>query len=327
MDPDRALSSRPQASVWELANDIIWDMSERYPMAGRYTDFLARLRAYFYNSKAKVKAYHHSPGSMSSEELDGGGLKDYSTQFESEQKEFGSLNDEHWTRKTERGDLQLNIDHESEDQSEATSPTHFKHEDTPASTPASVSGFNAINNERKSTSEAPSLPPQSHAWAYAPSPSAAPIRSNGMYDPSNDYSEAHSMRPPTVDTAAISPAYNRGPGSYNSAPPATGHADRDQYLSRESGYVTTAPQMPWQQQQVLLQQHQQQGQQHNRLEFEQLKQQGQMSWRNDDLLNYQLGDGDSFSYDFASYMPGSVLDPAYINHGGEPYDGAGPATN
>jgi hypothetical protein len=52
-----------------------------------------------------------------------------------------------------------------------------------------------------------------------------------------------------------------------------------------------------------------------------------MSWHNDDLLNYQLGDGDSFNYDFASYMPGSVLNPAYINHGGEPYDGAGPATN
>jgi hypothetical protein len=267
MDPDRALYSRSQASAWELANDTIYDMGDRFPMAGQWSDNLARLRRYYYDCKARMKTLNQSPDSISSEEQEGGGLKDYSTlNFESEQKELGSANDTNYNRQTNRDDLKLSHDHESEDQSEATSPVaHFKNEDTRASTPAS--GFNAINasEKRKSTSEAPSLPPQSHTWAYASSPNIAPIRSNRPYDARNESPAAHSMRPPAVENTAVSAAYNRGPGMY--------------------GPVYPTMQLSWQQQQV-----QQVQQQNNLAEMERMKQHGLQGVQNWDMQFYQLGE-------------------------------------
>jgi hypothetical protein len=304
-------------------------MAKRFPMAGRYTDFLARLNTYYYNNKAKIKAYSSSPQSVSSEEFDGGGLKDYSSQFESEQKEFGSLKDESWTQKIERNEMKLRHEHESEDQSEPTSPvTHLKNEDTRASTPQS--GFTSVNafDKRKSTSEAPSLPPQSQTWDYASSPNAAPIRSHGMYNPSNEYSEAHSMRPPAAENATISPAYTRGPRTYGSIPPPNDQMNRDQLPSREGGYIHSASQIPWQPQQMLPQQQQQQQQQHmhlqKQLEFEQIKQVGQMSWQNNDLMDFSLCDADGYSNSLL-WMQEPVLNSTYAGQYGESFDGTGPS--
>jgi hypothetical protein len=331
MDPDRALSSRPQASAWDVANNIIFDMEKRFPIASQWIYFLKRLHVYYNNNKSRIRTLNQSPESMSSEDFDGGGLKDYSSQFESEQKELGSLNDESWTRKTEREEMTLSHEHDTEDQSEATSPVPpFKNEDTRASTPRS--GFTSVNpsDKRKSTSEAPSLPPQSQTWGYASSHKAAAIRSNGIHDSSNEYSEAQSMRPPTAETATISPAYTRAPVMYGAIPPTNGQMYRDQFVSREGGYVHTTSQIPWQPQQMLLQQQQQQQQQQqtyqaNKLEFEHIKQQGQMPMQNFDLHTLQLADDGTFGSDFDTmsvpWLPG--FHHAYGSHYEEPYDEAG----
>jgi hypothetical protein len=268
MDPDRVLYSRPQAHVWELTNDIIFDMGDRFPMASQWSHNLARLRTYYYEYKAKMKALNESPESMSSEEFEGGGLKDYSNlNFESEQKELGSLTDTSWNQQTNRDELKLNHDLESDNQSEATSPAMaFKGEDTRASTP--VSGFQSVNL-RKSTSEAPSLPTSIHTLRYASSPNTAPIRSSSTYNPPNEPSETHSMRPPATETTPMSPAYNRGPGLYSS--------------------VHAAMHVPWQQPQVQ-QQIQQQIQQPNIHDFEQYRYISQYGVHNQDLQDYQMNE-------------------------------------
>jgi hypothetical protein len=263
MDPDRVLYSRPQAHVWELTNDIIFDMGDRFPMASQWSHNLARLRTYYYDYKAKMKTLNESPESMSSEEFEGGGLKDYSTlNFESEQKELGSLTDTSWNRRTNRDELKLNHDLESDNQSEATSPVMtLKGELTRTSTP--VSGFQAVNalEKRKSTSEAPSLSTSGHTRCYASSPITAPIRLGNTYESS----EAHLMRPPATETTPISPAYNQGPGLY--------------------GSVHAALHVPWQQQPV-----QQQIQQPNLLEVEQYHNVTQYCGYNQDLLDLQTGE-------------------------------------
>jgi hypothetical protein len=308
MDPDRVLYSRPKAHVWELTNDIIFDMGDRFPMASQWSDNLARLRTYYYEYKAKMKTLNESPESMSSEEFEGGGLKDYSTlNFESEQKELGSLTDTSWSRRTNRDELKLSHDLESDNQSEATSPIMaFKGEDTRASTP--VSGFQAVNalGKRKSTSEAPSLPTSSHTLRYASSPNTAPIRLSGTYNPPYESSEAHSMRPPATETTPISPAYNRGPGLY--------------------GSVHAAVHVPWQQQQHV----QQQTQQPNLFDFEQLRYVGQYGLHNQDLQDYQMNDILERNVNPNHPIYGDeYLVPTYTTSYGMPcqqsYDEAGPA--
>jgi hypothetical protein len=316
MDPDRVLYSKPQAHVWELTNDIIFDMGDRFPMASQWSDNLARLRTYYYDYKAKMKTLNESPESLSSEEFEGGGLKDYSTlNFESEQKELGSLTDTSWSRRTNRDELKLNHDHESDNQSEATSPVMaFKGEDTRASTPASSwQTINAPPDKRKSTSEAPSLSTSSHTRYYASSPNTAPIRPSSTYNPPNESPEAHSMRPPATETTPISHAYNRGPDMYGPAP--------------------TALQAHWQQQQAqqqVQQQIQQQVQQQTRLDLEQMKQVGEFAVPNFDLHSWQLGEDytvqdESSNHSYSNYP---YMLSAYTTSYGipcqPPYDESGP---
>jgi hypothetical protein len=54
MDPDHALNgSVRENGVWELVNDIIFNMENRFIMASQWSDLLARLHIFFEAERSK----------------------------------------------------------------------------------------------------------------------------------------------------------------------------------------------------------------------------------------------------------------------------------
>lgn len=176
MDPDHALDSERESSEWDLANEIIGNMVDRWKMAAQWSDWLGRLHIFFREKRKVWKKAGGSPASIDSDR--GGGLREYTENFERAQKDFGSLEDDTWNgeaRKTSYAKLQHEQD--ADDQSEAPSPAiTFKSEkddmtvtraaSTPA--PSATTAFTPVNVKSTLTSPyveshaSPTLPPNTY---------------------------------------------------------------------------------------------------------------------------------------------------------------------
>ncbi|KAF2031979.1 hypothetical protein EK21DRAFT_43906, partial [Setomelanomma holmii] len=91
MDPDRALDSRLQPSVWNTINDIIVDMEARFIIPNQWLDLLVRVHRFFKEKRADYVSNGGSPGSTNSDRGGDAGLKDYIGFFESAHKGIGSV--------------------------------------------------------------------------------------------------------------------------------------------------------------------------------------------------------------------------------------------
>ncbi|KAH7080247.1 hypothetical protein BKA63DRAFT_488032 [Paraphoma chrysanthemicola] len=131
MDPDRALDSRLEDSVWATTNDILVDLEARFKMANHWLFLLVRLHDYYKKERKRWKA--HACGTPGSNSSDGGGLRDYSNLFESDHKEFGSLTRTYDSKPVNRGDFELQHYPDGESQTETPSPAvKYKSEGTPS---------------------------------------------------------------------------------------------------------------------------------------------------------------------------------------------------
>jgi hypothetical protein len=306
MDPDRALSSRPQPVVWELALDLIFDMGNRFAMACQYSAFLYDLRVYYYKGRINWLKAGGTPNSNATE--NGGDLSGYLEKFERNHKEMGGRDDQSWSRKTNRIDLKLSHESEAEDHGEATSPTvAFKNEETPASTPAS--GFTSVNGSAnlRSKSEAPSLPPMSVQYGYDQTFNGAPIRTRGSYDLEHNAHDSHPMLAPLVNTASTPSGYNWDMES------AALPANRD--AARENGSVHATPQVYWSQQPA----------QSSGPNMAELRLQGQSGVNVCDLTSFQLSENAGNDHHFNSLYTGNWMDNIPLNQQmfqlSEPYEG------
>jgi hypothetical protein len=325
MDPDRALDSRAQFTAWDLANEILDDMGDRFVMPWQWLDYLAQLHKYFRREKARWRGLQRgsngSPSSTSSDNS-GGGLKEYQSQgFESAHLQLGSHLDTSWRRNPNRDDWKLTHDAETEE-------PQFKSEGTPATTPRSQSGFTTVNRG-KSTSEAPSLPPPSRmSWTSHPSPNATPIRTQGNYEYPQHASTVLQTPNATVDAVATSTTYNRGAGAGLHAPvlPPNPYANREHSSVGHDGSSHLA--MQWQTHN-LSQPQQQQSQQAQQT---QMRLQGQPSMgMGFDVGNFQQGENGP-RYDGLAYMDPSIdmgewipTYPQYNMQFPEPYEETYPA--
>lgn len=325
MDPDRALDSRAQFTAWDLANEILDDMGDRFVMPWQWLDYLAHLHKYFRTEKARYRALGGSASSTSSDDS-GGGLKEYQSQgFERAHLELGSHLDTSWRRNTNRDDWKLTHDAEAEE-------LKFQIEGTPVSTPVSQ-GFNSVNRG-KSASEAPSLPPPSRmSWASQTSPSATPIRTQGNYDYPQHAQTILPIPNSSTDGATTSSTYNHGAGADLHVPvhPASQYANREQNSIRDDGSEHLA--MHWQQQ-LLQQQQSQQAQQMQPQTLEEMRQQGLSSMgMSYDLVNFQQGEIGVSYHGLPNIIPNNdnnfgACGPIYYNTTyQEPYDEGYPAPN
>jgi hypothetical protein len=211
MDPDRALDHRARDRAWELVNDIIFDMSNRFIMASQWSDFLARLHIFFKDARAEWKSIGGSPESTTSDS--GGGLKVYAEKFESAQKEFGSLDTKTWCRTTTRDDLKLEHDHDLDERGEVPNPIVYKTERTPVSTPTPK--FNAVNSIPITASETHAQPSYGNgllAFGNYSDPVHMTGGHHGPYSTGGNQSTS-SLAP---ESTATSPTYDTGPMSYRS---------------------------------------------------------------------------------------------------------------
>jgi hypothetical protein len=113
MDPDRALNSRAQFTAWDLANEILDDMGDRFVMSWQWLDFLANSHEDFRGAEVRWTGLHGSP-SGTSRGVSGGGPKEYQSQgFECAHLQLGSHVDTSWQRKPNRNGSMLVHDKES----------------------------------------------------------------------------------------------------------------------------------------------------------------------------------------------------------------------
>jgi hypothetical protein len=239
MDPDHALDGRARENrVWELVNDIIFDMENRFIMASQWSDFLARLHIFFKTERSKWrKAIGKSPESTNSDS--GGGLKEYAELFESAQKEFGTLGNK-WSRMTTRDDLRLEHGQDPDDRDPSSGSTVYKHEHTPISTP--TQGFTAVNRDMITASEAPLQLPYNSASSQTTF--SDPSRMSALHRLPFSPHGAQSKLPTTPgDVTTLSP-YNTGPTSHGSA-----QGNRDSYPVHDTVMDNNSDNF-WQMQQV-----------------------------------------------------------------------------
>lgn len=212
MDPTHALNFRLKPNAWDIATQSLKAMCTRWRMAGVWTDALQNVHSYFH-SKRKEWTGHggspfgNSPNSNSSES--GGGLKDYSADFEKAQKEFGSLESTRLTNNTvDRIQIKSLCDRDSEDRTEAPSPAvTFKSEkeelleDRSTATPARSTSFTPVNGnlkpavvspitETQSASDYASQTNGSQAYSYSPSLSSTQPYSTS-YSPTSRTGNPH----------------------------------------------------------------------------------------------------------------------------------------
>lgn len=182
MDPDRALDSRLQQSVWQLSNDIILSMEARFKIARVWIGDLQYLHDFWRESRAEFKAAGGSPESTTSD--NGGGLKHYSEHFERPQKEFGSF---HNNRSKIRGYsktvivLQHDSDSNTRNEGAGSSPTVKRER-----------GLVPENKPTASSTFSPSFTPV-NANANPVTPDSIQER----YTPTNTYTHNYNSRLPT----------------------------------------------------------------------------------------------------------------------------------
>jgi hypothetical protein len=281
MDPDRALDSRLESSVWATTNDILVEMEERFKIPNQWLDFLVRLHSHYKKERAKLKAVGGSPGSTSSD--GSGGLRDYSDHFETDHKEFGSVTGTWNSKPVNRDDLKLQHEPDLENRSEATSPAMvYKSEGTP-------SAWTSVNAKSPGTelSETPVAQTQNQAFP-----------SRGQYtNPVPDYAariptyNSHGVQPlqsPMQSHAAPAPTYYSSSASHAMYRPphlATGsgstHAGPETYWSRQQ--EQPSPQIP-----------------PNPQEMNDILASGQQSLDNTDIWNFQCAE-DAIGDPYSSY--------------------------
>jgi hypothetical protein len=100
MDPDRALESRVHCTAWDLANETLREMGDRFFMPRQSLDYLAELYRYYCSEKARRKISNNS--------CSGEGLKKYKSQgFEGADVELDTPVDLNWSQKRTLGDREL----------------------------------------------------------------------------------------------------------------------------------------------------------------------------------------------------------------------------
>jgi hypothetical protein len=94
MNPDRALDSRAQYTVWDLTNTILDDMGDRFVMPRQSLDYLAQLHKLYRVEKARRETSNDS-----SREDNGEGLKEYQSKgFGSADVELDTHFDSYWVQ-------------------------------------------------------------------------------------------------------------------------------------------------------------------------------------------------------------------------------------
>ncbi|KAF2023824.1 hypothetical protein EK21DRAFT_94590 [Setomelanomma holmii] len=122
MDPDRALDSRLQPSVWNTTNDVIVDMEARFINPNQWLALLVQIHRFF---KMKRAAYFNNdgfPGSTGGHRSRDGSLNHHIRLFESAHKGIGSVTGT-WNSTPVNRDV---IKVESYDLNEAESPASPK---------------------------------------------------------------------------------------------------------------------------------------------------------------------------------------------------------
>jgi hypothetical protein len=178
MDTARALDSRMKPSAWETSVDVIIDVATRIKMSAQWLEFLIRLNKYLRKKRAEWKEAGGLEDSPRSTTSDNGGLKDYEYLFESDQKNFGTLNNVKYKEQPiNRNELQLPHETDSEDPIAVSSPsTSHKRESTPvyASTRFNPVNKSTIEEEPKPESPASWCPKQASQSAQSPFSEGSP---------------------------------------------------------------------------------------------------------------------------------------------------------
>jgi hypothetical protein len=273
MDPKRALNSKHHPSAWDLSNEIILGMSERFQIALQWQEDLTKLQRHWREERIKYKEAGGSPESTTSDS--GGGLKEYSAHFEKSHKEFGSLNNSSWSgRVIDRSYTKLEHDQDSDGRTAAPSPeVAFKSErgdtseDVSSATPvASFTAVNATTQSRSDTvAETSSYPPTAN-----PTPNNVPqipsMAHTETYPSYTAYSQAATY-PPTAPTFPVDPRYQTP----------------QQHVASSNGGANPNSGVPydsmWQQQQI------------NATQLTEIEWSGSRGVTNSDLQNYMTGTG------------------------------------
>lgn len=242
MDPDRALDSRLQQSVWKLSNNIILSMEVRFKIARVWIGDLQYLHDFWRESRAEYKAAGGSPESTTSDS--GGGLKHYFEHFERPQKEFGSFhNNRSNLRGYSRTVIVLQHDQGSNDKAEVVGSSAIaKHERGPAP---------PKNKPVASSTFSPSFTP-----VNATTNPVTPESVQEQYAPTANYSQTYGLRLPnhtshtdsTYTFNSYSQPYTSPNQSYqNGTVPFSSHsiselrATQTTHHVQDSGPVTSGP--------------------------------------------------------------------------------------
>ena len=307
MDPGHALDSRLQPSAWDIANTVIVDMGNRLKMASQWIEFLIRLHRYFQKKRAEWKAAGGSPRSTTSD--GGGGLKDYSELFESDQKEFGSLANKSWSSRTfNQDDLKLQHDPESEERSAAPSPIAFKSEGTPASGLSAPTRFNPVNRpgEAELTSEALQQTPQIQALHISgPRLSTSSIHPSPAPHSPYGTQRVQSVQSPMDESTAAATNYYSSSELHGRILQTSQDMYPIQHSATGAGTSHYGPSAPWQQQRGP-------GPQLDLQTISNLELEGQSSMGSTDIMDMQwgaqnsIGDVNTFFGNYMSHGPGQM---------------------
>lgn len=226
MDPTRALDSRLEPNAWDITNQVIDSMKQKFRIANVWSIELGRVKAYYTRKRKEFKNAGGSPDSTASD--NGGGLTEYSMHFEEPHKEFGSLRHQKTdlTQPNDKPYSKLEHEEEPEDSAAAQSPdVSFKTEgeeprrSNSASTSINSSAFTPVNPNNSTTpmrmeavngaSGAPEVPRS----PYGPSVSQGPQQpqpSQPYPNQSLNYEQSSSY-----DYTASTPAYSQPASQYN----------------------------------------------------------------------------------------------------------------
>ena len=288
------LNSKHRPSAWDLSNEIILGMSERFQIALQWQEDLTKLQRHWREERIKYKEAGGSPESTTSDS--GGGLKEYSAHFEKSHKEFGSLNNSSWSgRVIDRSYTKLEHDQDSEGRTAAPSPeVTFKSErvdaseDVSSATPvASFTPVNATTQSRPDTAtEAASYPPSANQTPS--SISQVPSMANG--EPFTSYTNYPQVAPypTTAPNFPVEPHYQTP----------------QQHLASSNGGANPNPGIAydgmWQQQPQV-----------NATQLDEIEYSGSRGVTNSDLQNYMTGQGHLYPGPPTYPMPATFAEDWY----------------
>jgi hypothetical protein len=272
MDPKRALNSKHRPSAWDLSNEIILGMSERFQIALQWLEDLTKLQRHWREERIKYREAGGSPESTTSDS--GGGLKEYSAHFEKSHKEFGSLNNSTWKdRVIDRSYTKLEHDQDSDGRTAAPSPdatfkdATFKSERVDASEEVSSVASNSFTAVNGKTQSRPDTAPGS---GYAPPPTPgnnAPI--SNMSQHHEPYAQ-YPQYPPTPTYPHTAPSYAVDSGMRYTQP-----AQQHMQSSGPNSSATAGPYAMWAEQ--------------NSAQMNLIEQDGSRGLTNSDMQNFMLG--------------------------------------